>query len=162
MDVNQSNEKVSHVTLQGGMLFVQTTGAIVHALDAETGRSAWVELVGRSDRFSAEPAANSKFVAVVNGSTLYLIERQTGRIEWSRKLRGSPGAGPVLTETHAFVPMINGVLEGYVLATRDQQTPWIYQSLGRIFNQPVISAQARKRSVGRPTRATFMSQTPTR
>jgi outer membrane protein assembly factor BamB len=141
MDLNQASEKIAHATLQGGMLFVQTTGAVVHALDAETGRAVWVELIGRGDRFSAEPAANSKFVAVVNGSTLYLIERQTGRIEWTRKLRGSPGAGPVLTETHAFVPMINGVLEGYVLATRDRQTPWIYQSNGRIFNQPVISAQ---------------------
>ncbi len=93
MDLNQSSEKVAHVTLQGGMLFVQTTGAVLHALDAETGRALWVELIGRGDRLSAEPAANSKYVAVVNGSVLYLLERQTGRIEWTRKLRGSPGMG---------------------------------------------------------------------
>ncbi len=67
-----------------------------------------------------------------------------------------PGHGPVLTETHAFVPMLNGVLEGYVLATRDRQTPWIYQSTGRIFNQPVIR---RRPLVGRPIRAIFMSRT---
>jgi PQQ-like domain len=141
MELNQATERLAHVTLQGGMLFVQTTGAVVHALDAETGRALWVEMIGRGERLSAEPAANSKFVAVVNGSTLYLMDRQTGRIEWTRKLRGSPGAGPVLTETHAFVPMLSGVLEGYALASRDRQAPWIYQSNGRIFNQPVISAQ---------------------
>lgn len=141
MSLNRANEKVIDVTLNGGVLFVQTSGAMIHALDAETGRALWVELVGRSDRTTVAPGANAKNVAIINGSMLYLLDRQSGKIEWSRKLRGSAGAGPVLTKENVIVPLVDGMLEGYHLAKREHDSPWIYQSVGRVYGQPVMTPE---------------------
>ena len=41
-----------------------------------------------------------------------MIDRSNGGILWERQLRGAPGAGPGVSATHAFVPMINGLVEG--------------------------------------------------
>lgn len=141
MSMNRANEKVTDVTLNGGMLFVQTNGGVVHALDAETGRADWVETIGRGDRTTVTPGANAKNVAIINGSTLYLLDRPTGRIEWSRQLRGSAGAGPVLTKEYVIVPLVNGMLEGYRLGKKEHESPWIYQSIGKVFNQPVMTPE---------------------
>ena len=90
LDMTQNSDTLAYTTLQHGMLYAQTTGAMIHALDAETGRTAWAEPVGSRDRYSVAPGANDKNVAVVNGSVLYVLDRTTGRMEWSLKLRGSP------------------------------------------------------------------------
>lgn len=142
MSIDGTNEKVTHATLDRGMLFVQTSGGVVHALDAETGRAMWIMQAGRGDRATVAPGASSKQVAVANGSTLYVLDRQTGQIDWTRKLRSSPGAGPVLTDSHVFVPLVDGMLEGYALGKKDRQMPWIYQSVGRVFAQPFVTAES--------------------
>src|SRR5690606_35278229 len=58
-----------------GMLLVQTELGLLHALDAETGRTIWVQQVGSRSRPSETPSVNDKYVAVVNGMELYLLER---------------------------------------------------------------------------------------
>lgn len=142
VSVARSSDQISHMVLSDDTLFVQTSGAMLHAINAETGQTLWAHEVGQPDRLSLATGANAHYVATVNGSTLYLLDRSTGVVEWSRRMRGACGAGPVLTKTHVFVPMVSGMLEGYVLSDKGAQTPWIYQSFGRIFNQPVITVQS--------------------
>jgi outer membrane protein assembly factor BamB len=137
--VNHATDRITHVALEGEMLFVQTSGATLQALDPETGRTLWSVTVGQPNLTTLAPSANNRHVATVNGSTLYLLDKTTGAVEWSRRLKGAPGAGPVVTKTHVIVPIVTGMLEGYEIANRGPQTPWIYQSFGRIFTQPVIS-----------------------
>ena len=48
---------------------------MVQALDPETGRSLWSVQIGNSSYPSVPVAANSQYVAAVNGSTLYLLKR---------------------------------------------------------------------------------------
>ena len=67
------------------------------------------------NRVCTEPAANDKYVVVANGSVLYTLDRKSGRILWQRQLGGAPGAGPAMNDTHAFVPMVNGLIEGFNL-----------------------------------------------
>ena len=50
-----------------------------------------------------------------------------------------PGAGPGVSATHAFVPMINGLIEGFDLSKGAKQTPWIYKSAGRVLVSPLAT-----------------------
>src|SRR5258708_238229 len=96
--VDRANGRILSVTQHGGMLCVQTDQAKIHALDAETGRTLWAVQVGRRGYPTQAPAANSRYIALVNGSTLFVLDRETGKQKWMRQMRGSPGAGPALSE----------------------------------------------------------------
>ncbi len=66
--------------LDRGTLFVVTDTAVLQAFDAETGRSLWATTVGSPDLLTLKPTASEHLVAVVNGSTIYILNRYTGVI----------------------------------------------------------------------------------
>jgi outer membrane protein assembly factor BamB len=135
----RASGSVSHIAYDKGTLLVQTTRGLLTALDGETGRLLWSTQAGPSDRMCTAPAANAEYVVVVNGSMLIVIQRSNGSILWERQLRGAPGAGPGVSATHAFVPMINGLVEGFDLSKGAKQTPWIYKSAGRVLVPPLAT-----------------------
>lgn len=142
--VSGARYHVAHVTLQGGTLYVVSDNGMVDAIDAETGRIAWRREVGVPNRLTLAPAANDQYVAIVNGTHLFLLNRADGSEEWQRTLDGSPGAGPALSETHVFVPMINGQMEGHKIHLGDLETraPWSYHSEGRILIPPWVTRRS--------------------
>lgn len=127
-----SNGPIAHLNYDHGLLLVQSSRGMIHAVEAETGRKLWSTQAGPIDRACTEPAANEDYVAVVNGSHLYVIDRATGAILWSKPTGAAPGAGPAMSDTHAFVPMVSGAVEGYRFEGGPHQTPWTYRSSGRI------------------------------
>jgi len=140
VDVDRSAGRVEHITLDGGVLFVISNQSVVHAINAESGRTLWSTQIGRRNHPSLPPAANDQYIAIVNGSILFICERDTGKLTWQRTLRGVAGAGPVLSEDRVFVPMIDGTVEGYLLD--DFEAPrWMYRSEGRIFVQPISTRE---------------------
>src|SRR5690606_24072531 len=78
-------------------------------------------------------------VAVVNGSTLYLLDRDTGRIKSSHRLTGPPNAAPAVTAQSVYVPMTNGMVEGYS-TTDPEAEPALYQGAGRPDTQPLVTS----------------------
>ena len=141
VEVDPASGHVSYITKDSGMLLVQTTNAMVHTLDAETGRTLWAVQIGRKSALSLAPAANDKYVAVINGTTLFIVDRKNGRLKWDRELTSVPGAGPVMSTTHVFVPMVSGLVEAYQLE-KPEARPWTYRSAGRILTQPIITAHS--------------------
>ncbi|MGD9720063.1 MAG: PQQ-binding-like beta-propeller repeat protein [Pirellulales bacterium] len=137
----QTTGEANHLHYVDGMLLVQTTGGMLSALDAETGRVYWATQVGVRGRQTSEAAANKDHVAVLNGSSLYVLNRADGSVKWHRPVSGGPGAGPAASETHAFVPMVDGQIEGYKFEGGDKGRPWIYKSAGRVLVPPVFSGQ---------------------
>ena len=113
--VDRTRGEIENVVLYDGTLFVQTDRAVLQAIDAETGRTLWVKEVGRRNFPSSRPAANGEMVAIINGSTLYILHRQTGRLLWQREVEGVAGAGPALSQTRAYVPMTDGLVLAYPL-----------------------------------------------
>ncbi len=67
-------------------IYVQTDRATLHALDGATGKTKWVTTVGNRDHYSLPPGANDKYVAAINGSTVYVLDQATGNEVWSRQL----------------------------------------------------------------------------
>lgn len=135
----QVTGRIEFVNYVDGLLLVQSSLGVLTALDAETGRTLWETRVGTREGSSSEPAANSKYVVVLNGSTLFVIDRKDGGIAWKKRVSRAPGAGPGVSETHVFVPMLSGLIEGYDLAAGAKQTPWNYQATGRVLTPPMTT-----------------------
>ena len=119
-------------------LYASSERGTVHAIDGETGQTRWIATVGTASYPTTAPAANDEFVAVLNGSTLYMLQAADGSLVWTRKTIGSPGAGPALTNEMVLIPMLNGHVESLLLD--DPKRPLAtYQSFGRITVQPIVS-----------------------
>ncbi len=138
----QSTGPVNHIQYSSGLILAQTAGGMLTALDAETGRTLWSVQVGPRGRQTTEASANERYVAAVNGSSLYVLDRANGDVLWQRRLGGAPGAGPAVSETHAFTPMVDGTIEGYALDGSDKGSPWIYKSSGSVSTPPMATPQS--------------------
>lgn len=132
-------------------LYVTTDRGTIHAIDAETGRTRWAVVVGRRDFPTERVGASEDWVAVLNGSDLYLLTRDTGEIAWKRSVKGVPSAGPAITDTYVVVPTFSGLVELYDLY-ETRTLPEIYRSNGRILIQPIATAD----SVAWPTDRGFL------
>lgn len=113
MDVARA--RVQSMLLHAGTLFVQTDRAMLHAFDAETGRTLWAVQVGSPNHPSLEPGANRDLVAVVNGSSLFVLNRFNGKLLWKAQLDGGPGAGAALSDRRAYVPTVQGLMYSFAL-----------------------------------------------
>jgi hypothetical protein len=117
-------------------LFVITDRAMVHAIDAETGRTRWARVIGNRDYPTERPGVSDKYLAVINGTTLYLLKRDSGEIAWSRQVDGVPSAGPIFTMEYIVVPTFSGNVELYDIE-EVRTLPKIYKSNGRVLVQPI-------------------------
>lgn len=144
--VDRSRHMVERAVLSGDQLIVLTTAGVLHAMDAHTGGTDWVARVGNPDYPSLGPAISDEYVAIVNGSTITVLDRETGLEKMSRELSGGAGGGPALANDHVYVPMFTGKLEAYPL-TPPMRSTWYYSSTGRVFE----SASATSASITWPT-----------
>ncbi len=119
-------------------LYVITDQALIHALDAETGKTLWTTPIGNRRYPTVAPAISDNFVAVVNGSTVYVMKADDGQMVWSTKTVCFPVAGAVIADDVAFVPMLNGTVEGYDLKPDAHRWPEIYTGFGKIAHQPTV------------------------
>lgn len=135
LDATVTTRVIPEVTL-----YVATNRAAVHAIDGESGRTRWVASVGHPEHPTLELSANDKFLAVVNGSVLYILENDTGKLLWENQLPDAPGAGPAIASDLVFVPMINGKIYGYRLDRLDEyQAPSMFFGIGRALIQPTAT-----------------------
>jgi hypothetical protein len=141
VEVDRSRHRVERAILKDDRLTVLTTAGIVQDFNALTGANLWTAPVGNANYPSLGPAASDKYVAVINGSSLYVLRRKDGKAVLNRRVTSGPGAGPAVAEEYVFVPLINGRMEGYPLNQGDDKsrTPWYYQSYGRAMVSPLAT-----------------------
>jgi outer membrane protein assembly factor BamB len=113
----------------------------VQELDALTGKTYWTAPIGNENYPSLGPAGNDKFVAVLNGSTLYVLDRKDGKPAIIRSVGGAPGAAPALSNSYVFIPLVTGRIEAYPL-NDPKVRPWFYQSYGRIMVAPLATPES--------------------
>ncbi|MBI2826486.1 MAG: PQQ-binding-like beta-propeller repeat protein [Planctomycetia bacterium] len=144
LSCDPGRDRVAQLTLLAGALIGVTDQSTVQAIDAETGRTMWVAHVGRRDLPNTPVGANEKYVAVCNGSTLYVLDRGDGREIFSRRLQGTPAAAPAISDTRVYVPTFKGGIETYEveLPEDDPDKPRImktFRSKGIIEEAPVLA-----------------------
>src|SRR5215211_5069786 len=116
--LNAAHTHVERAVLEGDRLTVLTSAGVVQELNALTGKTYWTAPIGNENYPSLGPAGNDKFVAIVNGSTLYVLDRVDGKPVIIRSVGGAPGAAPALSEKYIFIPLVNGRVEAYHWARR--------------------------------------------
>ena len=115
VQMDSGRSRVQDVVLDRGTLFVQTDRAMVHAIDAETGRTLWAKQIGRPNHPSGAPGLGSRLLVVVNGSRLYAVNRRNGDVLFEAQVNGPPGAGAAVSDERAYIPMLSGMIVAYRL-----------------------------------------------
>jgi len=141
--MNPSRNHIERALLTGDRLTVLTSAGVVQEFNALTGEALWTAPIGNENYPSLGPAVNDKYVALVNGSTLYVLDRTDGRPHIIRPVGGAPGAAPAVAENYVFVPLVKGRIEGYPLSTTDKKAmPWFYQASGRAMVAPLATPES--------------------
>ena len=122
-------------------LVITTADGTVQALDAETGESIWQTSVGKSTLKTIAGGTSDDFVSVVNGSKLYVLSLENGKILREHKL-SIPAVGSIPTKDWVLVTGIHGATFGYH-ATSATLKPWSTKNNGHSSNSPVVSFDRR-------------------
>jgi PQQ-like domain len=113
VEMDPGRSRLKHLVLYNGILYAQTDKAMVHAIDAETGATLWVKQIGRPEHPSMTPGVGHDYLAIVNGSRLYVANRLNGKILLETDIDGAPGAGPAVSDQRVYVPTVKGLLLSY-------------------------------------------------
>jgi outer membrane protein assembly factor BamB len=141
VQLDPARNEVERAVLEGDRLTVLTTAGVVHEFDALTGRTMWIAPIGDPDHPSLGPAASDKYVALLNGSTLFVLDKADGKPVVIRRVGGAPGASPAVGASYVFVPLAVGRIEAYPLGEQ-KFTPWYYQSFGRAMVAPLATRES--------------------
>jgi len=108
-----------------------------------------VAQVGNRKYPNLGPAVNDEFLAIINGTTLFVLDRTDGHVIWERSMARVPSAAPTLTPDLLIVPAMSGQISSYKLPVWTDKG-WefpireenIYQSFGIINIPPVVSRES--------------------
>ncbi len=95
--LDRARNEIERAVLHGDRLTVLTSAGLVEEFNALTGESMWIAPIGNQNYPSLGPAGSDEHVAVVNGSTLFVLDRKDGRPIVIRRLGGAPGAAPAIS-----------------------------------------------------------------
>jgi hypothetical protein len=105
VDLDRARNRVERAVLANDRLDVLTTASVLQELNALTGETLWVVPVGNPNYPSLGPSASEERIAVLNGTTLYVLDRANGRPVMIRRVNGAPGGAPALARQKVFVPL---------------------------------------------------------
>jgi len=123
------NGKIQHVLLEGGQLFLVTSDAKLHVLNAETGQWLWTRSIGTHENPLTEPAVNSRIVAIHNNLAIYLFNRQNGKQLLQIPLSEAAAAACEMSEHYLYVPLVNQTLHAFVLREAHSPRPEAAQAI---------------------------------
>ena len=152
--LNPSRDKVRYVSIDEDMVYVQATSGVTTAFDAESGQQLWAVQLGQFDQPSFPAISNEDLAMVVVGSTMYGLEKRTGRTVWTLILRGQPSTGPAVDEKHVYFGTLDGMLYAYSLQKirqlyEERRLPqwsmeaqvWMYKAGKEISSPPITTGR---------------------
>jgi outer membrane protein assembly factor BamB len=141
------SERLLRIAYADGLLFTQTSYAMLHTFDAESGRLLWSAQLGERTGFARGVTANSFAVFVTNADTFFALDRRTGRPIWKYDFGTIPTSAPVCNEELAIVGLTTGKVFGFTLKHRDDngketiltspQEAWNWQTGGPMLTRPL-------------------------
>jgi len=146
IQIDPAKSRVTSVSLHYGTILAVTDQGTVQAFDAENGKLLWTQRVGKASYPTLAAAANSIICAVVNGSTLYMYELDSGRFYDKRDVPGVPSGPPAVSRDSVYVPTQHGLVEVHKIVD-DGRPAVTYPAIGGARYAPYIT----KESVVYPT-----------
>ena len=129
--------KQSSYSLPKSVLYTLGSNGMVSAIDADTGIHYWDRVIDSSSRVVGLGASDDH-VGVVMGSKVYCLKASDGRVLWNRDTKYSPGASPAVSDSHIAVPLANGRLQTFEIATEGAGTN-SYFANGYATARPVVT-----------------------
>src|ERR1700754_1853429 len=105
VQLDRGRHHVERAILKDDRITVLTTAGTVQDFSALSGENFWTAPVGNANYPSLGPSASDRYVAIVNGSTLYVLRREDGKPVLDRRVSNGPGAGPAVGAEYVFVPL---------------------------------------------------------
>ena len=130
--------RVDQYTLPESTIYLFTSNGSISAIDADTGELKWQNRVGDTELKSVGVGADNNYVAVINGSTMYCLTADSGKLLFSAKCRHGVSAGPSVSAGRIYVPLVNGRLEVFDVNARGVNSS-SFASLGESTSSPVIT-----------------------
>jgi len=144
--LDRTRDRVTSITQHHGMLFAQSERGTLHAIDAETGQTAWHTRVGNRDYPSLAATSDGKHVAVVNGGHLYVLDMATGEPLWEAEVPGAPAAPPAMGHERIYIPLVDGTLITYAKSNETTTSgkpiweyAWRYAGAGSPDATPLVT-----------------------
>lgn len=144
-------EQVIHLSMAEDLLFVQTSDAVLHAFEAETGRLLWTSSLGSLTGQAQDVAVNSKFVFASNAGQLQCLDRRTGKHVWTELLPASAASATTATEDEVMLGLTSGQVIAYGLEYkgederfRPKEGPpggfrWAWSTTGPVTARPIAT-----------------------
>lgn len=106
--INPNRDRVSHLTADEQVVFVQSSAGVVSAIDMETGQKLWASQLGRKDNPAYPVTTNDDLALVLTGLDLFAVEKRTGNLIWRVRVPGQPSTRPVMDDEQVYVGMLDG------------------------------------------------------
>lgn len=90
---------------------------VIQCLDGLTGKHHWATSVGHSIHPTSGVCANDRYVGAINGSRMYILNRENGQIVFEQSLIHTPIGPPAMTPNAIFVPMVSSLMANFNLDT---------------------------------------------
>ena len=152
--LNPHRDKVRHVAIDEDMIYVQATSGVTTAFDAETGQQLWAVQFGRFDQPSFPAISSEELAMIIVGSTMYGVEKQTGKTVWTLILKGQPSTGPAVDDKHVYFGTLDGAVYAYSLRKirklyEERRLPqwsmeaqvWMYKAGKEITSPPITTGR---------------------
>jgi outer membrane protein assembly factor BamB len=140
-------ERLLSISIGGDLLFAQTSYAMLHTYDAETGRPLWSAQLGARAGFARGVASNSFAVFVTNADNFFALDKATGRTIWKYDIGRIPTTTPACDENRAMIGLKTGKIYAFVLKVKDEKgkesilsapvEAWNWQAGGPMLTRPL-------------------------
>ena len=116
--IEDAEIKVDQYTLPETRIYLLTSDGAVKAIDGDSGETRWATTIGDPRQPSIGVGASNQHVAAVNGTKVYCLEAETGKVLWSAQCRFAVASSPTVTDERIYVPLFNGRMESFSIADR--------------------------------------------
>jgi outer membrane protein assembly factor BamB len=117
-------------------MLVTSGSSAITALDAETGEQIWTNRVGNPLRPTLKADMDDRFVSVVNGMDLYVLDSLSGSLIGTRRLKNVPGSGPLVINNWVFSVGSGGGIFGDQ-PEQQRENPWSFKT-GATSTMPAV------------------------
>lgn len=138
VQLDPATQTVAGAQVEQGRLYVLTSAGTLQAFDAETGATLWTRRFGDPTQIAAGPDVRGDRVAVVIGSTVFVLDAETGEELLVQETEGAPGGAAALGDKFVYVAQASNRLVGYPYDTENTNS-FTVASPGRLQGTPVVS-----------------------
>ncbi|WP_339912125.1 PQQ-binding-like beta-propeller repeat protein [Symmachiella dynata] len=129
--MNYRRDKLQHLTNDDKNVYVQSSNGILTTFDAESGRKKWATRIGSADAPGMPASSNDTHVFVWSAATLFMLDKESGKIVEQFDLPGQPSTSARADEEQIYIGFLDGSL--YAFDIESGMVNWRYQTSKRIL-----------------------------